>query len=249
MKSKTTTPTQRIILLALAYVFGYYIFSGSMGNLLAPRLIPFTYFGFAFLTILAVYNLISEGVEVIDIYAIIMFTFFISLVLFIPPGTLNTSVMEVKGGITDPIEPVESSSIIKEIVAGNKTVTPTGSMLPFTADSWQPNHLHLYNTPEDYLGKTATISGFVYKKEGMYPNRLFIGRYVIWCCVADAYPVTVLIETDRAGEFENDDWISVTGMVSVTTVANTSYIYPVIIADHIERQTTQKPYVYFKSYE
>jgi len=186
---------------------------------------------------------------VIDIYAIIMFSFFISLVMFIPPGTLNTSVMEVKGGITDPVEPAVNSTLLKEIAFGNRTLMPTGTAWAFTLDDWQPNHLHLYNNPEEHLGDTVTLSGFVYKKGGMYENRLFVGRYVIWCCVADAYPVTVLIETDQAGEFENDDWVSVTGTVTMTTVADTSYIYPIIKADHVEKIPAQKPYVYFKSYD
>ncbi|NOU95775.1 TIGR03943 family protein [Paenibacillus sp. LMG 31456] len=97
---------------------------------------------------------------------------------------------------------------------------------------------------DQFVGKKLELTGFVYRQEDMKDNQFVVGRFSIQCCSADASPFGVLVEYDRAKNFADDSWVTVTGtiqkakfndidviMLKVEKVAKaepakTQYVYP-----------------------
>jgi uncharacterized repeat protein (TIGR03943 family) len=97
---------------------------------------------------------------------------------------------------------------------------------------------------DQFVGKKLELTGFVYRQEEMKENQFVVGRFSIQCCSADASPFGVLVEYDRAKNFADDSWVTVTGTIQKTRFndmdimllkvekvakaepAKTQYVYP-----------------------
>lgn len=94
-----------------------------------------------------------------------------------------------------------------------------------------------------FNGKKMTITGFIYREEGMAPNQFVVSRLAMQCCSADSAPYGVMVETPGATAFAEDTWISVTG-----TVGRTEYDGVEIMkldSEEIHKiPVPQTPYVY-----
>lgn len=69
---------------------------------------------------------------------------------------------------------------------------------------------------KQFAGKKLTISGFIYREEGMEPNQFVVSRLAMQCCSADSAPYGVMVETAGPTVFAEDTWVSVTGTVGTT---------------------------------
>ncbi|ULL18404.1 TIGR03943 family protein [Paenibacillus sp. H1-7] len=67
-----------------------------------------------------------------------------------------------------------------------------------------------------FVGKKMELTGFVYRQEEMKDNQFVVGRFSIQCCSADAAPFGVLVEYERAKNFADDSWVTVTGTIQKT---------------------------------
>jgi len=61
-------------------------------------------------------------------------------------------------------------------------------------------------------GEAITLEGFV-TKEASAPDQILLTRYIVTCCVADATIAQVRIVGMPPGDYENDEWLQVTGNV------------------------------------
>jgi putative membrane protein len=69
---------------------------------------------------------------------------------------------------------------------------------------------------DKFVGKKMQLTGFVYRQEDMKDNQFVVGRFAVQCCSADASPYGVLVEYDRAQQFADDSWVTVTGTIQQT---------------------------------
>jgi uncharacterized repeat protein (TIGR03943 family) len=77
-----------------------------------------------------------------------------------------------------------------------------------------------YPEPDAYLGQKARINGFVLYPPGIPPQHLMLSRFVITCCAADAYPVSIPIKfTGDSKQYPQDTWLEVKGKAIVETFA------------------------------
>ena len=60
-------------------------------------------------------------------------------------------------------------------------------------------------------GDTVSFIGFVTREPGTPADEFTLTRFVVSCCVADALGVQVRVASVPPGEFENDQWVRVTG--------------------------------------
>lgn len=72
------------------------------------------------------------------------------------------------------------------------------------------------NNPNDYIGTTIKMSGFVYKEQAFSSNQLVISRFMIVHCIADAAILGFLAEFDEANMLEEDTWLEIEGTLDVT---------------------------------
>lgn len=94
-----------------------------------------------------------------------------------------------------------------------------------------------------FTGKKVKLSGFVYRDETMNARQFVIGRFSVQCCSADAAPFGVLIESDRAGLYANDQWVEMTGTIGTTKFDGSELM--VVKAEQIVKiQPPKEQYVY-----
>ena len=97
--------------------------------------------------------------------------------------------------------------------------------------------------PAAFNGQAVDVIGFVYRDPRNAAEQIWVSRFAITCCVADASAVGLLVQTSQAASFTNDSWIHVTGKLMAGQFAGESV--PVIIPDKIEpAQQPENPYLY-----
>lgn len=94
-----------------------------------------------------------------------------------------------------------------------------------------------------FIGKKMTISGFVYREEGMRSNQLVLSRFYMYHCVADASIIGLLSEFEEASTFPEDTWLELEGTIDITTY--NGYEIPILKAEKWNvSEAPDDPYVY-----
>ncbi|MED1202425.1 TIGR03943 family putative permease subunit [Heyndrickxia acidicola] len=151
--------------------------------------------------------------------------------LFLPVATLNSTIVKAKGFHFAAIEDDDPYS--------NHQVLRPNSSLYYGKDEYSSmeqsdlktygskQHVTLndgnyfralesiYNYPGNYENKTITLKGFVYRAGDLSNNQLYLLRFGIIHCIADAgvYGMMVDFPKDMKAEKENT-WLQVTGTLS-----------------------------------
>jgi uncharacterized repeat protein (TIGR03943 family) len=82
------------------------------------------------------------------------------------------------------------------------------------------SHRELYEIPKMYEGKEVSLMGMVESDKEIQKqfgkNFWILFRFVVTCCVADAQPLSVLVESSSIPLIDNDNaWVKVRGRFSV----------------------------------
>jgi uncharacterized repeat protein (TIGR03943 family) len=74
--------------------------------------------------------------------------------------------------------------------------------------------LNVYPEPDSYTGQKVKVQGFVIHPPELPKDHLFLARFVITCCAADAYPagLPVKLKGDR-NQYQPDTWLEVEGQM------------------------------------
>lgn len=91
----------------------------------------------------------------------------------------------------------------------------------------------VYTNLTDVINKEITISGFVFREDGMNDNNFIIARSMITCCAADAAVAGFMCDFGSAGELKNDEWIEVRGILQQATYNDESL--PVIMVKEFKK--------------
>ncbi|NJK72321.1 MAG: TIGR03943 family protein [Synechococcaceae cyanobacterium SM2_3_60] len=109
--------------------------------------------------------------------------------------------------------------------------------------------LSVYPDPDRYVGQPADISGFVIKPDwdtgdpALDTELFLLGQFVISCCAADAYPITLPIQWPTATEILPDSWQAITGTMAIRTIQGLEQL--VLIAETVtEIPVPKSPYVF-----
>jgi uncharacterized repeat protein (TIGR03943 family) len=94
--------------------------------------------------------------------------------------------------------------------------------------------LNVYPEPDAYSGDPVNVTGFVIHPPEWDAQHLMVGRFVLTCCAADAYPIALPValgEGDRS-QYAPDSWVTVTGTMTTDTLDGQRQL--VIAADGLE---------------
>lgn len=83
--------------------------------------------------------------------------------------------------------------------------------------------LNLNPEPDSYTGQKAKITGFVIHPPDVSNNYIWLGRFILTCCAADAYPVgiPVLLPEGKSRElYPQDTWLDIEGTMFTETFNN-----------------------------
>ena len=79
--------------------------------------------------------------------------------------------------------------------------------------------LQVYPEPDAYTGQKAKVQGFVVHPPNLPEQYFLLTRFVITCCAADAYPVSlpVKLTTGNRSAYKPDGWLEVEGQMITET--------------------------------
>jgi len=78
--------------------------------------------------------------------------------------------------------------------------------------------LSAYPEPDAYTGQRAKVTGFVVKSDALPQGVFLLTRFVITCCAADVYPVSLPVQAETES-LQNDQWLAVEGKMFTLEVA------------------------------
>lgn len=67
--------------------------------------------------------------------------------------------------------------------------------------------------PRIFFGEAVILEGMVAKAPSLPENTVMLSRFVVACCIADARPLALLVTVPDPEEWDNSDWIRVTGTI------------------------------------
>gem|GEM_PF-1052462 len=104
--------------------------------------------------------------------------------------------------------------------------------------------LDVQDNLDQYVGAKITYKGFVYRDKETKHNQVYVSRFAITCCVADAQVFGIMSEGEMTKSLKNDQWVKVTGIIE--KVKKGKYYLPLIKLENVEAvKPLAEPYVYF----
>ncbi|MDB9379440.1 TIGR03943 family putative permease subunit, partial [Nodularia sphaerocarpa] len=80
--------------------------------------------------------------------------------------------------------------------------------------------LNVYPEPDSYIGQDAKVQGFVIHPPDIGEEYIFLARFVLTCCAADAYPVGLPVKLpENQKRYPPDTWLEVEGKMITETLA------------------------------
>ncbi len=104
--------------------------------------------------------------------------------------------------------------------------------------------LNVYPEPDAYTGQKAKVQGFVIHQPKVSEEYIFLARFVLSCCAADAYPVGLPVQiSGTRQQYPPDTWLEVEGQMTTQTIAEKRQL--TIKADSLKKIPQPKnPYSY-----
>lgn len=79
--------------------------------------------------------------------------------------------------------------------------------------------LNVYPEPDTYAGQKAKVQGFVVYPKDLPEQYFLISRFVITCCAADVYPVSLPVKVSQGrSAYPRDQWLEVEGQMSTEEI-------------------------------
>lgn len=80
--------------------------------------------------------------------------------------------------------------------------------------------LAVYPEPDAYAGQKAKVQGFVVYSKDLPQDYLLLSRFVITCCAADAYPISLPVKlTQSRDAYKPDAWLEIEGQMMTADLA------------------------------
>jgi uncharacterized repeat protein (TIGR03943 family) len=105
--------------------------------------------------------------------------------------------------------------------------------------------LNVYPEPDAYTGQKVKVQGFVIHQPNVSQEYIFLARFILTCCAADAYPVglPVQLSTSSRQQYPPDTWLEVEGQMTTQTITQKRQL--TIKADSLKKiPQPQNPYSY-----
>ncbi|MCC5638928.1 TIGR03943 family protein [Nostoc sp. CHAB 5844] len=104
--------------------------------------------------------------------------------------------------------------------------------------------LNVYPEPDAYTGQKAKVQGFVIRPPDLSKEYVFLARFVLSCCAADAYPVGLPVKLPASQEqYTPDTWLEVEGQMSTDNLSGKRQL--TIVANSVKKiPQPQNPYSY-----
>ncbi|WP_294406182.1 TIGR03943 family putative permease subunit [uncultured Clostridium sp.] len=99
----------------------------------------------------------------------------------------------------------------------------------------------IQDNPKEFIGKEIELYGFVCKESYLKNTQFVIGRIIMTCCAADSKIVGILAEDKDIINLNENDWVTIRGSISYTTIIDDEGIthkVPVILIDNLDKSSS-----------
>lgn len=116
-------------------------------------------------------------------------------------------------------------------------------IIHITSDNYMAVMEAIYDYPDEFIGKTVEMTGFVYNDPDN-PNQQFLFRFGIIHCIADS-GVYGLLTTGQTQHFPNDTWVKAQGTIRIVYHHSLKQALPSLdLTELVQIQAPSNPYVY-----
>lgn len=152
--------------------------------------------------------------------------------LFTTERSLSSSALDKRGvNLTASLTGSQTASQSMKVIEDDRTILDWVKLFNYSDDHSQ------------YIGKSVNVIGFVYHDPRLPQGQFMLSRFVITCCVADAFAIGMPVESSESSAFADNTWLNVKGTLDATTVSGESA--PMIHASTIESvPPPEQPYLY-----
>jgi len=96
---------------------------------------------------------------------------------------------------------------------------------------------------EQFVGKKINLRGFVYQDPALDSAKFALLRFSVLCCIADAFPHAVVVDSSDVYVPYNDTWVDLTGTLGIVEVG-TEKVLQIHAEDMAVLEDNPDPYVY-----
>ncbi|MFC6355521.1 TIGR03943 family putative permease subunit [Luethyella okanaganae] len=158
-------------------------------------------------------------------------------VIAVPPATLTSATVVQRdinaGGLSSPGDTEQAAALVG-----------TGDFERLGVKDWV-SLLAQSSDPAFYADKTARVVGFISPDAQDPDNVFYVARFVVTCCAVDAQPIGVPVYLpDWKAQYEKDEWVQVTGTLSVNPSAGSTAPLALQPSDILSVEQPSDPYVY-----
>lgn len=132
----------------------------------------------------------------------------ISLVILISIPVITSSLFStnVLGSSVASKRSISYSENIIKKQANNKEINSNNLKKQITVDDSLYGHtiLDVQDNIDQYVDKKISFNGFVYRDKQTSKNQVYVSRFALNCCVADAQVFGLMVEGEDVSSFKND---------------------------------------------
>lgn len=151
----------------------------------------------------------------------------------VPAKPLDSAALDTRGITTNTALSLDSQSQAQELARPSDQRTVLDWVRAFNYAS----------EPGIYTGETADVIGFVYHDDRLAANQFLVSRFTVTCCVADAFAVGVIVQSEEAAQWPGNTWVHVAGTIEVGSLDGNAA--PLILAESIkEVPLPPQPYLF-----
>lgn len=242
------------VLTGYAGYFGYLLFSGRLEDLVSPRMTVFVVLGFVTLVaflLVRILAIVKRSPQAPLKRGLVLF---LAPFAFIPFAlNPNSALLSLNRGISleqgQGPPPIDLTTKLHAAVnpflpqpkpkplPRNGAVPRTGTIV-LGKNNYYRVYQELYADPAAFVGRTITVSGFVYHDPKEPAGRFIAARELMWCCAADAVAIGFMTHSKNAIPVKSTEWVSVTGHLATTDYVDrytqVKSVVPVIEISHID---------------
>lgn len=198
-----------LLLFGFAAFYLRSVFTGTVSQYVHPRIIPYLVFAAAVMIVIGI--LLIAGAagshsKPRSSWQLIFFALPLLMAFTLPPEPLAADTNAVGDlQLSSATGGQETQSSVGAIPEDGTIVIESGNYYPVLCD--------LYTDLDKYVGRTVTVTGFVFRDESFAVDQFVTARLLMVCCAADMQTVGLLCQYDGAAQLESDAWVTVTGVL------------------------------------
>lgn len=196
-----------IILLGFTYYFSSLLISGNIADFIHPKMFKYVKFSivvFIILSINQLRNLFSYDEDEEIRWGYFLFAIPLILGIAVKPAGLNAEGAHMRGvSLTSSFH--HQHELDEKYLSYNE--------ITMNDENYFDVYELMFNRMDEMKGKKVTVTGFVYKGEGLKSQQFINARMAMNCCAADSQLIGVLCSYGNDKALPEGQWIEVTGTI------------------------------------